>query len=224
MKKLFTLTLLLLAAALPSLAQGTDATFAFVDADGNQLGDGTTLTIVGKEEVVDDGFGQYASIIVNSGLSVKNTTGADAALKIAYTISNISNGAVQFCFPVNCLNHEETGSWVSDGTVLKAGETSSLRTEWLPADVGQYGEAMVTYQVKVCQYNALLKSYTEIADGPTVTVCYIYQNGTAVDALNNGEATPTARYTINGQRTDAPVKGVNIVRLSNGKTIKQIVK
>ena len=224
MKKFFTLTLLLLAAALPSLAQGTDATFAFVDADGNQLGDGTTLTIVGKEEVVDDGFGQYASIIVNSGLSVKNTTGADAALKIAYTISQISNGAVQFCFPVNCLNHEETGSWVSDGTVLKAGETSSLRTEWLPADVGQYGDATVTYQVKVCQYNALLKSYTEIADGPTVTVSYVYQDEAAVTALSNGEATPTARFTIYGQRTDAPVKGVNIVRLSNGKTIKQIVK
>ena len=224
MKKLFTLTLLLLAAALPSLAQGTDATFAFVDADGNQLGDGTTLTIVGKEEVVDDGFGQYASIIVNSGLSVKNTTGTDAALKIAYTISHISNGAVQFCFPVNCLNHEETGSWVSDGTVLKAGETSSLRTEWLPADVGHYGEATVTYQVKVCEYNALLKSYTEIADGPTVTVSYVYQDEAAVTAINNGEATPTARFTINGQRTDAPVKGVNIVRLSNGKTIKQIVK
>ena len=224
MKKFFTLTLLLLAAALPSLAQGTDATFAFVDADGNQLGDGTTLTIVGKEEVVDDGFGQYASIIVNSGLSVKNTTGTDAALKIAYTISHISNGAVQFCFPVNCLNHEETGSWVSDGTILKAGETSSLRTEWLPADVGHYGEATVTYQVKVCEYNALLKSYTEIADGPTVTVSYVYQDEAAVTALNNGEATPTARYTINGQRTDAPVKGVNIVRLSNGKTIKQIVK
>ena len=224
MKKLFTLTLLLLAAALPSLAQGTDATFAFVDADGNQLGDGTTLTIVGKEEVVDDGFGQYASIIVNSGLSVKNTTGTDAALKIAYTISHISNGAVQFCFPVNCLNHEETGSWVSDGTVLKAGETSSLRTEWLPADVGHYGDATVTYQVKVCQYNALLKLYTEIADGPTVTVSYVYQDEAAVTALNNGEATPTARFTINGQRTDAPVKGVNIVRLSNGKTIKQIVK
>ena len=43
-------------------------------------------------------------------------------------------------------------------------------------------------------------------------------------AINWQDAKEVARYTIDGQKISAPVKGVNIVKLSNGKTIKVIVK
>jgi len=33
-----------------------------------------------------------------------------------------------------------------------------------------------------------------------------------------------ARYTVDGRKIDAPVKGLNIVKLANGKTMKVIVK
>lgn len=42
--------------------------------------------------------------------------------------------------------------------------------------------------------------------------------------INWQDAKEVARYTIDGQKISAPVKGVNIVKLSNGKTIKVIVK
>ena len=32
----------------------------------------------------------------------------------------------------------------------------------------------------------------------------------------------SARYDLNGKRLPAPAKGVNVIRLSNGKTIKTI--
>lgn len=38
------------------------------------------------------------------------------------------------------------------------------------------------------------------------------------------EAKVIARYTVDGRKIDAPVKGLNIVKLANGKTMKVIVK
>lgn len=40
----------------------------------------------------------------------------------------------------------------------------------------------------------------------------------------NSASVEVARYTLNGQRISAPVKGVNIVKYANGKTVKEIVK
>lgn len=41
---------------------------------------------------------------------------------------------------------------------------------------------------------------------------------------DEAEAKVVARYTVDGRQISAPVKGVNIVRLSNGKTKKVVVK
>lgn len=42
--------------------------------------------------------------------------------------------------------------------------------------------------------------------------------------ISLGNVKEVARYTIDGQELSQPVKGVNLVKLSNGKTIKVIVK
>ena len=44
------------------------------------------------------------------------------------------------------------------------------------------------------------------------------------DLQNSGEAKVVARYTSDGQLVSAPVKGLNILKLSNGKIVKVIVK
>ena len=41
------------------------------------------------------------------------------------------------------------------------------------------------------------------------------------DGVVNGEE---ARYTIDGTRVNAPVKGLNIVKKADGKTVKVMVK
>ena len=41
---------------------------------------------------------------------------------------------------------------------------------------------------------------------------------------NNAEATVVARYTVDGVRVSAPVKGLNIVKMSDGTTRKVMVK
>ncbi len=42
--------------------------------------------------------------------------------------------------------------------------------------------------------------------------------------INWNEVKEVGRYTIDGQKLNAPMKGINLVKLSNGKTIKVIVK
>ena len=44
------------------------------------------------------------------------------------------------------------------------------------------------------------------------------------DLQNSGETKVVARYTADGQLVSAPVKGLNILKMSNGKIIKVIVK
>ena len=44
------------------------------------------------------------------------------------------------------------------------------------------------------------------------------------NVINWNEVKEVSRYTIDGQKLNAPMKGVNLVKLSNGKTIKVVVK
>lgn len=42
--------------------------------------------------------------------------------------------------------------------------------------------------------------------------------------IEAGEVTEVARYTLDGMKISAPVKGINIVKYSNGKTVKVVVE
>ena len=55
-----------------------------------------------------------------------------------------------------------------------------------------------------------------IAEGPVTGIENVRTNRT--------NAVETARYTIDGRRISAPVKGINIVKYSDGRTVKTVVK
>lgn len=48
--------------------------------------------------------------------------------------------------------------------------------------------------------------------------------GISNNVINWNDVKEVGRYTIDGQKLNAPMKGVNLVKLSNGKTIKVVVK
>lgn len=56
--------------------------------------------------------------------------------------------------------------------------------------------------------------------------CKIGETSSGIDnpVTDKGNGTEMARYTIDGRRISKPVKGINIVRMSNGRTVKVIVK
>lgn len=57
------------------------------------------------------------------------------------------------------------------------------------------------------------------------TGSFTTESATGIDDVTAGErATVTARYDSTGRRTDAPVKGLNIIRYSDGSVRKVIVR
>ena len=61
---------------------------------------------------------------------------------------------------------------------------------------------------------------------PSEMVFVNLENGTSgINELQNGsDAKVVARYTADGQLVSVPVKGLNILKLNNGKIVKVIVK
>ena len=50
------------------------------------------------------------------------------------------------------------------------------------------------------------------------------EGGTAVSAIQSADAAVVARYSLDGRQLSAPQKGLNIVKLSDGRTVKVLVK
>lgn len=48
--------------------------------------------------------------------------------------------------------------------------------------------------------------------------------GISNNVINRNDVKEIGRYTIDGQKLNAPTKGINLVKLSNGQTIKVVVK
>ena len=112
MKKIVSLCLGLFAAL--AIQAQSDFPLQFVDKNGNEVTDGTTLNIT---EAEDDGFG---GIIMPSGLSVKNTSSDEVQCGGAFIISSMSNGAFQSCFPTNCMQASQVVQSISKAMTQKS--------------------------------------------------------------------------------------------------------
>ena len=92
--------------------------------------------------------------------------------------------------------------------------------------MGRFGTCEVELQLVICDYNALTQAYTQKAFGPKINVRFEYSDQThSVDSPDSDlQSLPTARYNLCGQQLSQPQRGINIVRLSNGKTVKYNVQ
>lgn len=209
-----------------AMAQTDLETFQFVDKDGNVVADGSEITVYEPETV-------NGSVQINSGLFVKNTTGKDQAVGLDLNITNMDNGQFSCCFPSNCRDIFSAGNFVDVNTpglfAIEEGEQYSLMSEWKPA---AYGKCQAVFQLKVYNVVELDIEGTKIPDvgdfkayGPKVTINFMYLDPTGVNGVvDNANAKVVNRYNAAGMRINSAVRGLNIETLSNGKTIKRIVK
>lgn len=212
MKKVFTLCLLMLATAW-AMAQDSN-TFQFVDKDGHVVADGTTIKVLNVE--TDD----FGDIMIPSGLFVKNTTETASSLRIHYHIQTLESGTFQICFPINCITKSTTGTFETGSELMNGNETRNLNTEWIPVT---YGKCIVTYQIEVMNQTSFLPpQYESVAMGPMITVEYNYADPAGIEQTKNGLGTAVSYYNINGIQLQSPPKGLNIVKLTNGKVKKLI--
>lgn len=218
MKRTFTIALALIA-GLGAFAQ--DNRLRFEDASGKIVADGTTI-VVDKVEVDEETGAEEMS----TGLFVRNTTTSEIQACLNVDVTSLPAGSsFKACFPSNCSLAETPKVFTTEPGSFKGSIVASSQTEWIPGymdnDEGvfkqAYGDWTATIQIRVEKDGAMV-------DGPKVHVHFIRKASNGINDINAGNATVVARYTAGGQLITAPVRGLNIVKLSNGKTIKEIVR
>lgn len=218
MKRTFTIALALIA-GLGAFAQ--DNRLRFEDASGNIVADGTTI-VINKVEVDKETGAEEMS----TGLFVRNTTTSEIQACLNVDVTSLPSGSsFKACFPSNCSIAESPKTFTTESGSFKGSIVASSQTEWIPGymdyDEGvfkqAYGDWTATIQIRVEKDGAMV-------DGPKVHVHFIRKASNGINDINAGNATVVARYTAGGQLITAPVRGLNIVKLSNGKTIKEIVR
>lgn len=194
-----------------------DESFIFVDEEGNEIADGSTVTFVGKPHPFTGKVSQ-----VDVEVSVKNTLPSAEYCSLHIVTDTLPSGSITSCFPINCTNNIPA-DYESDSGSLFSGETRGLQTEWYVED-GKYGStATLTLQLR--HMEKLPTTYIPVGEGPTINVNLIYADPAAIDGIEGNDNTRiVARYNANGQIVKSPVKGVNILKLSNGKVVKVIEK
>lgn len=237
MKKIITLCFALFS-AVAMFAQETKGMFEFATADGTVVPSGTVIT---KSDVEDftDPKDEDDTKQISTGLFVKpiktDLNGEKICVKLRLNVERIDNGSIAFCLLGNCKNAIEEGEFESNGGFVD--KLVDLQTEWRigndeETDKAKYGEAKAKLTLVVCRKVSLGKDqiggieqfkYEDIGESSTITVHFVYnEKSTDINGISNADATVVARYAADGTRLSAPQKGLNIVKLSNGKTVKYI--
>ena len=191
-----------------------DFAFEFATSDGTIIPDGSIVTITDYVEA-DDGSGD---IEMASGVFAKNVDGdEDDLVRIAYDVQVMDNGLMQICFPSACASVNRVTSGATQPG--KMNKLHSIATEWFPTE---YGKCTVKMNLETVVKS--VSGYTVIDDGPSITLQFIYSNGAKVASSGVSVATPVAYYSLSGQRLPDKARGLLLVRLSNGKVVKRIVR
>lgn len=169
MKKLFTFCTAMLLAGM-AFAQ-KDESFQFVDADGNVVANGATITV---SEISEEGL-----MIVP--LYVKNVKGEKVAAAIHEVIDDMPHGTWTTCALGNCMVLSETG--YSAKSIVEAGYNASIQTEWMPEE-GKYATWDAKLQIHVFDIISKLRFGQIIEEagsevvgyGPVVTVRFEYSD------------------------------------------------
>ncbi len=222
MKKIMTMLLAFIASA--SMYAQVDNTFEFCDKDGNVYENGSELMFCDVEADPDDG-----TAVLHAPLYVKSTTDEGGYVGITCKYTDMPSGSFKICFPSLCMQ-----SWnASDEIVTKAGGGGPFGGAFTKADgpkdletawtrIEGYGSFNVTYQINVYKD---AEGSEKIADGSTITVKFLYADPAGINAMQNGgEKKVAAVYNLNGQKTNSLQRGVNIVKYSNGETVKVLNK
>lgn len=112
-----------------------------------------------------------------------------------------------------------TLTWLADGET-DAQTTSYVFTGLDAYDFQKYGYDVVSHYL----YDANT-SVSSLTPSDAVFVDLTTGESTGItEQLKNSDAKVVARYSADGQLVSAPVKGLNILKMSNGKIVKVVVK
>ena len=170
---------------------------------------------------------------IPTGLWIKpvktELNGKKLCVKLRVDVEKIDHGSIAFCLFGNCNIAVREGTYESNGGFVD--KLDDLQTEWKigtdeETDKAKYGEATAKLTLVVYRKVSPGKDdfdFENVGESSTVTVKFVYnEKSTGINGISNANATVVARYAADGTRLSAPQKGLNIVKLSNGKTVKYI--
>ncbi|WP_028896645.1 hypothetical protein [Prevotella sp. HUN102] len=219
MKKIFTLAAVLLMSA-AAMAQNAKSMIQFVDAKGNVIADGATFVANNIEaDPFDDTKYQ-----IKPEIFVKNVSEKEIPVAVRFDLTNMPNGELVSCFG-ECRPFTKPGAHESAYRTLNSGQNASLETEWKPdnSDPATW-EATFTACLGQEVDGGFITTYKFLEAGPSIKVKFIYDVTGIENVNNNLQVKEVARFNAQGQKITEPCKGINIVKLSNGKTVKQLIK
>lgn len=194
-------------------------TLQFVDADGNVIADGATVNFAPTDpEETPAGFE------IKPGIFVENLTDEPVYTAAQVNITAISSGSLMCCFPANCYNKFEPEEFTTDPSdPIQAKAKHSLNTEWYAE---AYGSCTASFQLKIYTLapSQLMPTKELRANGPKITVNFIYNDPASINGVSNDGAKAVAFYNANGQQISNLQKGLNFIKYSNGKTVKTVIK
>ena len=201
-----------------------DKTFSFIDAAGNEVADGSTVIFYAEKKNNVAGIDLFGyTIRADFALKVKNNTNsaAEATLHVVAP-ENPTHGIVQICFPGVCDSHTK-GEFTTNSVPMAGNAVKELNSEWVfamytPGRPDNFESEYGTEDVSITLMNGSKA-------GPTVNIHSVYADPTGITDIESADnATEVARYDLNGRKLTAPQKGLNIIKLSNGKTVKKLIK
>ena len=221
MKKIYLLCLAMMGLfALQANAQSSeiDNTFRFQDANGNEVKDGTTLTL-SKLELNQQGVYQ-----ISTGLYIKNISGADAAGNLQIDLTNMPNGSVQSCGIGACVvsKPEEKILNGASGIIAADEPAFSDQTEWIPDTYGDWTATiqLVVREITKNQFGMRIPGNI-IGYGPKVTLHFVYADPTDINGISSTQDKKVAAiYSASGAKLADMQKGLNIVKYTDGTTAK----
>ncbi len=224
MKKIYLALVCLIAGVSSMSAQGS---VVFTNGDGGEvLADGATIT---ANHVVEDELD--GTLIIHSGLFVKNTGSAAQQLSVETVVESLPYGTVQICFPSTCNSLKTTGTYDTSKGTVGVGASKDLQTEWLLGDGSvAYNKAKVTYKIKLYTMSIVngFPNYSFSGYGPSVTVVYDYADPAGIDGVEaEKEVLSVAYYSVLGQKMPV-AKGLCIKKTTYAdgthKCVKVVVK
>lgn len=221
MKKIFTLAAALLMSA-AAMAQNAKSMIQFVDAKGNVIADGATFVANNIEEM-DNGFEKYHQI--KPEIFVKNVSEKEIPVSVRFILNDMPNGEFSTCFGTCSNPFKKPGTYNSVYQTLSNEKNYVLDSEWIPdnSDPTTW-EATFTACLGEEVEGGFVTTYKFLEAGPSIKVKFIYDVTGIENVNNNLQVRELARFNAQGQKITEPCKGINIVKLSNGKTVKQLIK
>lgn len=216
----FLMAMMLLAGSTVALAQDeVDNTFRFIDKLGNEIPDGSTYTIMAKNEELIPG--SLYELQATFDLDVENTTDDAACVAARIITESMSSGTLQFCFPISCPPNVPY-DYTSDTYKFAAGEKKDLASEWYPEE-GEYGTATFTLQLLVMEEISPLK-YEFKAYGPKITLNCIYADPAGInDVTVSGNETVNV-YDMTGRAVITAGSVADVSALGKGTYVCEVLK